>query len=198
MAKPLLIGHYPSSADMVGVWHHQSKIVDFSALSFWSLFDVAMMNHALALARYGAACGEIPVGAVVVHDGKILGEGYNCPISTQDPTAHAEIIAIRQACQHLQNYRLPPNSTLYVSLEPCTMCFGSLIHARVDRVVFGVHEPKAGAVVSQLHLPQHEFYNHTIAIQGGLLAHQSGAILSKFFKQRRAQKRLDKHASKRA
>lgn len=181
---------------MTSVWYHQAQLTDFSALNFWSLFDVAMMNHALALAKVGAKLGEIPVGAVVVCDGQIIGEGYNCPINTQDPTAHAEIVAIRQACARVQNYRLPPDSTLYVSLEPCTMCFGSLIHARVSRVVFGAYEPKAGAVVSQLSLPQHDFYNHAITIQGGLLANQSSAILSGFFKQRRAQKRLQKQMLK--
>ncbi|MFA9485619.1 MULTISPECIES: tRNA adenosine(34) deaminase TadA [unclassified Moraxella] len=162
---------------------------NFSSLKFWSPTDVIMMNQALTLARHGAERGEIPVGAVVVHDGQILGEGFNCPIGTHDPTHHAEIVALRQACRWVQNYRLPIGSTLYVTLEPCTMCFGSLIHARVSRVVFGAYEPKAGAVASQLNLAKEPFYNHTIAIQGGLLANESSMMLSQFFKQRRADKK---------
>lgn len=165
---------------------------DLTTLKFWSPFDVAMMKQALSLAKIGAGKGEVPVGAVLTVDGQIIGTGYNCPISTSDPTAHAEIIAIRHACQTLNNYRLPANNTLYVSLEPCTMCFGLLIHARVGRVVFGAYEPKAGAVVSQLALPSHDFYNHRIAVQGGLLAYECSQLLSGFFKQRRVQKRLDK------
>lgn len=168
------------------------SVPNFSSLKFWSPVDVAMMNHALALARRGAERGEIPVGAVVVHDGQILGEGFNCPISTHDPTHHAEIVALRQACQRVQNYRLPIGGTLYVTLEPCTMCFGSLIHARVSRVVFGAYEPKAGAVVSQLTLAKEPFYNHVITIQGGLLANESSMMLSQFFKQRRADKKKAK------
>lgn len=167
-------------------------LADFAQYAFWSPFDVVMMKHALSLAKDGAKRGEIPVGAVVVHDGQILGEGFNCPISTHDPTHHAEIVAIRQACQKGQNYRLPVGSTLYVTLEPCTMCFGSLIHARVSRVVFGAYEPKAGAVVSQLHLPDEPFYNHLIDIQGGLLAGECSHLLSEFFKQRRADKKKAK------
>ena len=173
------------------------QAVDFSQLAlcqlkFWSLADVAMMTYALALAKRGAKQGEVPVGAVVVHHGDIIGEGYNQPISTHDPTAHAEIIAIRQACQTLHNYRLPPDSTLYVTLEPCTMCFGLLVHARVARVVFGTSEPKSGVVVSQLNLPNQTFYNHKIAIHDGLLANKSSMILSEFFRQKRQQKRLNK------
>lgn len=158
-------------------------------LKFWSPFDVLMMSHALSLARQGAECGEVPVGAVLVVDGQIIGRGFNCPIGTHDATAHAEITALRQACQHLNNYRLPPNSTLYVTLEPCTMCFGALIHARLGRLVFGTHEPKAGVITSQLSLAHQPFYNHVIDIQGGLLKEDCSAVLSDFFKKRRAAKR---------
>lgn len=154
--------------------------------------DVQMMDRALEIAKQGAQLGEIPVGAVVVHEGRILGEGYNCPITTQDPTAHAEIVAVRRSCERLNNYRLPKGSVLYVTLEPCTMCFGALIHARVSRVVFGAFEPKAGAVVSQLTLPNQAFYNHSLDIQGGLLAGKSSALLSGFFRQRRQEKRAAK------
>lgn len=168
------------------------KDINFATLKFWSDFDVAMMNRALDLAKAGANCGEVPVGALVVADGQLIGSGFNCPISTTDPTAHAEIIAIRDACRALNNYRLPKNSTLYVTLEPCTMCFGALIHARVGRVVYGASEPKAGVVTSQLNLPDVDFYNHKIAVQGGLLASECSALLSEFFRSRRAQKRADK------
>ncbi len=169
--------------------NHKNKPTNFSLLKFWSPIDVVMMKHALTLAKIGAERGEIPVGAVVVHDGQILGEGFNCPIGTHDPTHHAEIVALRQACQRVQNYRLPVGSTLYVTLEPCTMCFGSLVHARVSRVVFGAYEPKAGAVVSQLKLATEPFYNHVVAIQVGLLANESSALLSDFFKKRRGEKK---------
>lgn len=168
------------------------KDINFTTLKFWSDFDVAMMNRALDLAKAGANRGEVPVGALVVADGQLIGTGFNCPISTADPTAHAEIIAIRDACRTLNNYRLPKNSTLYVTLEPCTMCFGALIHARVGRVVFGAYEPKAGVVVSQLNLSKFDFYNHTMQIQGGLLQSSCSKMLSTFFKHRRAQKRADK------
>ncbi|WP_323842702.1 tRNA adenosine(34) deaminase TadA [Moraxella sp. Pampa] len=164
-------------------------MMDFATLTFWSLFDVAMMNKALQLARHGISQDEIPVGAVVVHEGKILGEGFNCPIGTNDATHHAEIVAIRQACRTINNYRLPAKSTLYVTLEPCTMCFGAIIHSRVSRVVFGAYEPKAGVITSQLDLPNQTFYNHKISVQGGLLAYESGRVLSEFFKKKRQEKR---------
>lgn len=161
---------------------------DFRQSTFWSKTDVLMMKRALALAQHGANVGEVPVGAVITHNDSIIGTGYNCPISTNDPTAHAEIVALRSACQQLQNYRLPAGSTLYITLEPCTMCLGALIHARVNRVVFGAYEPKAGAAHSQLKLQQMPFYNHTLMIQGGLLAKDSATLLSTFFKARRAVK----------
>ena len=170
------------------------QAVDFSQLAlcqlkFWSLADVAMMTYALALAKRGAKQGEVPVGAVVVHHGDIIGEGYNQPISTHDPTAHAEIIAIRQACQTLHNYRLPPNSTLYVTLEPCTMCFGALIHARVGRIIYGASEPKAGVIISQLNLSNQPFYNHSPRVYSGLLGYECAQVLTTFFRMRRTHKK---------
>lgn len=165
---------------------------DFSGLKFWLHLDVIMMEAALNLARQGAVTGEIPVGAVLVNDGKIIGQGYNRPISTHSPTAHAEIVALNDACKQLQNYRLPPQTTLYVTLEPCTMCFGALIHARVDRVVFGAYESKSGAAGSRLNLHEMDFYNHKIDVQAGLLACQCADVLSDFFKARRAAKKLAK------
>lgn len=168
--------------------------IHFRYCQFWSLDDVAMMQQALALAKQGAAAGEIPVGALLVHDGQIIGQGYNCPIGTHNPTAHAEIVALQDACARLNNYRLPKDTTLYVTLEPCTMCFGALIHARVTRVVYGASEPKSGAVGSRLSLHQMDFYNHHIAVQNGLLACECSQVLSNFFKQRRKDKRSEKLA----
>lgn len=143
------------------------------------------MRQALALAATGAAQGEVPVGAVLVSaDGMVLGEGYNQPILSHDPTAHAEVVAIRAAAAQLQNYRLE-GTTLYVTLEPCTMCVGALVHARVGRVVFAAAEPKAGSLVSARRLLESGYYNHVFRFEGGLLAQEAGQILSGFFKARR-------------
>lgn len=147
--------------------------------------DEKWMREALALAGQGAACGEVPVGALVVRDGVVLGRGWNCPISRHDPTAHAEVMALRDAAQQEANYRLA-GATLYVTIEPCTMCFGALMHARIARLVYGATEPRAGACVSQLCLPEQTFYNHRIEVAGGVLAEESAALLRGFFRQRRA------------
>ncbi len=152
---------------------------------FWSLDDYHWMHHALVLARQGAENGEVPVGAVLVHDGVIIGQGFNEPIGRYDATAHAEIVAIRAACQSLTNYRLPSHTTLYVTLEPCTMCMGALIHARVDRVVFAASEPRAGMVGSQMDLSSQPFYNHNIQAYSGLCHEHSSQLLRDFFRQRR-------------
>src|SRR5690554_7555087 len=127
------------------------------------------MQRALALARQGEALGEVPVGAVIVRAGEIIGEGFNQPISSNDPTAHAEIVALRDAARRAGNYRLP-GSVLYVSIEPCVMCCGALVHARVEQVVFGAREPKAGAVCSHLGLLEAESFNHRVAWEEGVLA----------------------------
>ena len=150
--------------------------------------DHQFMCQALALAQQAAELGEVPVGAVIVVDGVVIGEGYNQPIATHDPTAHAEVVAIRQAAQKLQNYRLE-NSTLYVTLEPCTMCVGALIHARVVRVVFAATEPKAGSLVSARQLLNSGYYNHQFVFVGGLLAEEASTLLSGFFKARREEKK---------
>lgn len=147
--------------------------------------QVYWMQYALQLAEQAARCGEVPVGAVLVHDGQIIGSGFNQPIGLHDPTAHAEICAIRNACQQLQNYRLPVNTTLYVTLEPCTQCVGALIHARVQHVVFAASEPRAGSLVSARQLMQSGFYNHFFSFEGGVLAEQSQQILKQFFAARR-------------
>jgi len=147
--------------------------------------DQHFMREALALAAQGAAMGEVPVGAVLVHNGEIVGRGFNCPISGSDPSAHAEMVAIRNAAQAASNYRLP-GSTLYVTLEPCSMCAGLIVHSRVSRVVYGALEPKAGVAQSQGQFFSQGFLNHRVMIEGGVLAEECGAILSEFFKARRA------------
>ncbi len=146
--------------------------------------DEDWMRRALALAEQAAKAGEVPVGAVLVREDSLLGEGYNQPIIAHDPTCHAEIMALRHAARNEQNYRLP-GSTLYVTLEPCTMCFGALVHARVARLVYAASEPRAGVCVSQLQLPQATFYNHKMMVEGGLLAEESAALLKGFFARRR-------------
>lgn len=158
-------------------------------------YDEHWMQLAYAQAEIAASFAEIPVGAVIVSAGRVIGQGYNCPIATHDPTAHAEIQALRQACNSIKNYRLPADSTLYVTLEPCTMCVGALIHARVGRVVFATTEPKAGALVSERKLLDSGYYNHVFEFQGGCMQQQCAEQLSAFFKMRRAQKkqqRLDR------
>ena len=143
------------------------------------------MQAALELARQGAELGEVPVGAVLVQDGEIIGRGFNCPISRHDPSAHAEMVAIRAAAESVQNYRLP-GSTLYVTLEPCSMCAGLIVHARISRVVFAASEPRAGMAVSQGRFFEQGFLNHRVMVEGGLLAEESGALLKAFFKARRS------------
>lgn len=150
--------------------------------------DVAFMRRALALAKEGEQLGEVPVGAVVVANGEVIGEGFNQPVSGHDPTAHAEVVALRKAAQQIQNYRLE-GATLYVTLEPCTMCVGALVHARVARVVFAASEPKAGSLVSARRQLESGYYNHLFVFEGGLLAEESGEMLSDFFRRRRLEKR---------
>ncbi|GGJ79619.1 tRNA-specific adenosine deaminase [Pseudomonas matsuisoli] len=142
------------------------------------------MREALSLAAEGAAIGEVPVGALLVRDGEIIGRGFNCPISRHDPSAHAEMVAIRMAAEQAQNYRLP-GTTLYVTLEPCSMCAGLIVHARVQRVVFAASEPRAGAVVSRSQFFDQDYLNHRVLLEGGLLAEEAGEMLKAFFKARR-------------
>jgi len=143
------------------------------------------MSRALGLAQQAAAVGEVPVGAVVVKDGEVIGEGYNQPITSCDPTGHAEIIALRNAATALGNYRLS-GCDLYVTIEPCTMCVGAMVHARIGKIIFGAREPRAGALESQLQLMDESHYNHSIDWQGGVLAEECGAIMSDFFRAKRA------------
>ncbi|SFT53355.1 tRNA adenosine(34) deaminase TadA [Pseudomonas marincola] len=149
--------------------------------------DAHFMREALALASQGAAVGEVPVGAVLVQDGEIVGRGFNCPITTHDPSAHAEMVAIRDAALRLSNYRLP-GSTLYVTLEPCSMCAGLIVHSRIERVVYGATEPKAGVAISRGEFFNQTFLNHRVMIEGGVLADECGAVLTEFFRARRASK----------
>ncbi len=142
------------------------------------------MRAALELAREAAAVDEVPVGAVVVVNGEIVGRGFNQPIRRHDPTCHAEIMALRDAAHHLGNYRLP-GSSLYVTLEPCVMCTGAIMHARVGRVVFGARDPKTGAAGSVVDLYAEDRLNHHAEIEGGVLADECAALLSGFFAARR-------------
>ena len=146
--------------------------------------DEYWMRRALALARLAAAEGEVPVGAVIVRDGKEIGAGYNRPIQGCDPTAHAEIRALRDAAKRVGNYRLS-GATLYVTLEPCTMCAGALVHSRISRLVFGAREPKAGSVVSTAQTLHHEALNWQVAVTEGVLADDCSELVSEFFAQRR-------------
>ena len=147
--------------------------------------DTEYMQIALDLARQAALNGEVPVGAIIVKDGGIIGRGSNAPIGLHDPTAHAEIIAMREAAQHLGNYRLV-DCTLYVTLEPCAMCSGAMQHARIKRLVYGASDPKTGACGSVINLMSEEKLNHHTEVVGGVMAEECGAVLTGFFKQRRS------------
>jgi tRNA(adenine34) deaminase len=150
------------------------------------LTDADWMRHALQLARRAGEEGEVPVGAVLVKDNQVIGEGWNRPITTHDPTAHAEIMALRAGAASIGNYRLC-DTTLYVTLEPCIMCAGALVHARIERLVFGSHDPKAGAAGSVLNAFQFSYLNHHVDVKGGIFEHECAAVLTDFFKARRAE-----------
>ncbi len=152
------------------------------------MVDEDYMREALRLAGQAALAGEVPVGAVLVKDGVIVGRGSNAPISRHDPSAHAEMIALREAAQHFGNYRLV-DCELFVTLEPCVMCVGAMLHARVSRVVFGARDPKTGAAGSVLDLFSETRLNHHASVQGGVLAEECGKVLSDFFAARRAQQK---------
>jgi tRNA(adenine34) deaminase len=146
--------------------------------------DADWMQTALALAGRAAASGEVPVGAVLVQGESLLAEGWNQPIAAHDPTAHAEVMALRAAGRSLGNYRLA-DTTLYVTLEPCLMCVGAIVHARVTRLVFGAFDPKSGAVASCMHGFEAPGLNHRVASSGGVLADECGEVLKQFFRDRR-------------
>jgi len=146
--------------------------------------DESWMREALALAQRAETAGEVPVGAVLVKDGERVAAGWNQPILARDPTAHAEIMALRAGAQALGNYRLT-GTTLYVTLEPCGMCAGALVHARVARLVYGAADPKAGAAGSVFNLVQADALNHRLEVTGGVLAEECGGLLKDFFSRRR-------------
>jgi tRNA(adenine34) deaminase len=147
--------------------------------------DEERLRQALALAARAAAQGEVPVGAIVVQRGMVIGEGWNRPIELKDPSAHAEMLALREAARHAGDYRLL-DATLYVTLEPCVMCAGAALHARVARVVFGAWDPKAGALGSVLDLAREPRLNHRLDVFGGVLAEDCAALLKAFFEGKRA------------
>jgi len=147
--------------------------------------DAFWMARALDLARHAeAAEGEVPVGALVVADGKVVGEGWNRNIGASDPTAHAEVLALRDAGRRLGNYRFP-GAELYVTLEPCVMCAGAIVHARIARVIYGARDPKTGAAGSVFDVLQHERHNHKVAVTEGVLAEEASLLLTGFFRARR-------------
>jgi tRNA(adenine34) deaminase len=146
--------------------------------------DEYWMRRAIELAEKAAAQQEVPVGAILVLDDQVIGEGYNCSIMHHDPSAHAEMLALRQGAQQIKNYRLV-DTTLYATLEPCSMCTGALVHARIQRLIFGAHDKKAGAVESNEKALDYSFLNHRVSYAGGLLADHCGTLLSRFFKERR-------------
>ena len=143
------------------------------------------MHRAIALAQQAANNNEVPVGALIVLDNQIIGEGHNQPIMSQDASAHAEAVAIRAACSELNNYRIP-GSILYVTIEPCTMCVGAMIHARIETVVFGAREPKAGALVSNLQLHEKPLYNHKLNVLEGILSDDCSELIVSFFQSKRS------------
>lgn len=146
--------------------------------------DAQWMREALELARRAESEGEVPVGALVVRDGEALGRGWNRTVSLNDPTAHAEILALREAGAKAANYRLA-GCTLYVTLEPCAMCVGAMIHARIERLVYGAHDPKTGAAGGRFDLLGLPAHNHRLEVEGGVLADECGALLQAFFRARR-------------
>ena len=153
--------------------------------------DIFWMQHALELAKRAESEGEVPVGAVVVYDEQVIGEGWNSPINDNDPTAHAEIMALRSAAKKINNYRLL-DTTLYVTLEPCIMCTGAITHSRVKRVVYGATDPKAGAAESAFEILGTDCLNHQVTVERGVLATECGQILTDFFRRKREEKKRDK------
>lgn len=148
--------------------------------------DIAFMREALRLAQQAADAGEVPVGALLVQNKQVVGRGFNQPIRSHDPSAHAEICALRDAGQVVGNYRLP-EATLYVTVEPCTMCYGAIIHARIKRLVFGAPEPRYGAVVSGQRLLESGQFNHRPEVQGGVLEAECAGLMKQFFSSKRRQ-----------
>ncbi|AUX94433.1 tRNA adenosine(34) deaminase TadA [Mixta gaviniae] len=159
--------------------------------------DEYWMRHALQLARRAREQGEVPVGAVLVQGDKVIGEGWNRPIGQHDPTAHAEMMALREGGKALENYRLL-DTTLYVTLEPCIMCAGAIVHSRIGRLVFGARDEKTGAAGSLVDILGHPGMNHQVKVEQGVLAEECAAMLSDFFRMRREQKRAQRQAQRAA
>ncbi|MDQ1213890.1 tRNA adenosine(34) deaminase TadA [Pantoea anthophila] len=157
--------------------------------------DEYWMRHALSLARRAWEQGEVPVGAVLVQNDRVIGEGWNRPIGQHDPTAHAEIMALRQGGKVLENYRLL-ETTLYVTLEPCVMCAGAMVHSRITRLVYGAHDLKSGAAGSLLDVLGHPGMNHQVELTSGVLAEECAAMLSDFFRMRREEKKALRQAQR--
>jgi tRNA(adenine34) deaminase len=162
----------------------RSEMSEMSKPDPGGIDDIDFMRSALELAEAGREAGEVPVGAVVVKNGLVIGRGYNRPISAVDPTAHAEVMALREAARHLGNYRMS-GCTLYVTLEPCAMCVGAIFHARIARLVYGAPDPKTGACGSVINLPAEERLNHHVQVAGGVLAEECARMLRQFFADRR-------------
>jgi tRNA(adenine34) deaminase len=175
----------PSGGASIGIYELLEPSVQTFSEKRWTEADHGFMARALELAAQAAAMGEVPVGAVLVSGGVIAGEGWNRPIAAHDPSAHAEMEALRQAAGRLGNYRLP-GSTLYVTLEPCAMCAGALVNARVARLVFAARDIRFGAVRSQFRLADSELLNHRVQVEEGLLAVAAAGLLARFFSKRRA------------
>jgi tRNA(adenine34) deaminase len=154
-----------------------------------SFTDEYWMEIALSYAQHAYKINEVPVGAIIVLNNEVIGTGYNKPIANNDPTSHAEINAIRNAGSRISNYRLV-GATIYVTLEPCTMCFGAMLHARISRLVYGAKESKSGVIDSNFHLNGRASYNHTLDVQGGVLEGRSSKLLKRFFAERRESKQL--------
>ena len=160
-------------------------------MNMFATVDSSFMHQALRAAQLAQELGEVPIGAVLVHDGKIIGQGYNLRETSQDPTTHAEMIAIRQAAAHFGSWRLL-DCTLYVTLEPCVMCMGAIILARIPRLVYGCRDPKAGAAGSIYDFANDERFNHRVAVTDGVLGEECSALLSRFFQELRAARRAER------
>lgn len=147
--------------------------------------DLIWMSHAIKLAKQAEQCGEVPVGAVIVKDGELLAEAFNNPIQSSDPTGHAEINVLRAAAKAVENYRIVGDTTLYVTLEPCVMCAGALVHARINRLVFGAYDPRTGSAGTVFSLVDNDKLNHQMAVTGGVLEQECSDLLKTFFRARR-------------
>ncbi|NVK36374.1 MAG: tRNA adenosine(34) deaminase TadA [Gammaproteobacteria bacterium] len=155
--------------------------------------DEIFMQAAIEQAKLADQLNEVPVGAVVVLDGEIIGRGFNQPISANDPTAHAEVMALRDAAKQIENYRLV-NADLYVTVEPCTMCSGAIVHSRIRRIIYGTAEPKAGVAHSQENMFSKPYFNHQVDVTSGVLAQACADVIQAFFKRRREEKKAGKGA----